>query len=93
MLLSLPGPAVLGEAMDAIDAGRHLMIFSDNVPVADEIAIKDAAAAARAAGDGPGLRHRDHRRESASGSRTCCAATIPVRGSAWSPRPGPARSS
>ncbi len=45
VLLSLPGPAVLGEAMDAIDAGRHLMIFSDNVPVADEIAIKDAAAA------------------------------------------------
>ncbi len=45
VLLSLPGPAVLGEAMDAIDAGRHLMIFSDNVPIADEIAIKDAAAA------------------------------------------------
>ena len=45
VLLSLPGAAVLGEAMDAIDAGRHLMIFSDNVPVADEVAIKDAAAA------------------------------------------------
>ena len=45
VLLSLPGDAVLGEAMDAIDADRHLMIFSDNVPVEDEIAIKNAAAA------------------------------------------------
>ena len=45
VLLSVPGPAVLGEALDAIDAGRHLMIFSDNVPIADEITIKDAATA------------------------------------------------
>ena len=33
--------AVLGEALDAIGAGRHVMIFSDNVPVADEIALKE----------------------------------------------------
>jgi FdrA protein len=46
VLLSVPGPAVLGEAMDAIEAGRHVMIFSDNVSVADEIAIKDAGRAA-----------------------------------------------
>ncbi len=46
VLLSVPGSAVLGEALDAIDAGRHVMIFSDNVPLADEIALKDAAAAA-----------------------------------------------
>ncbi|HET8589769.1 MAG TPA: hypothetical protein VFM01_09060, partial [Nakamurella sp.] len=44
VLLSVPGSAVLGEAMDAIAAGRHVMIFSDNVPVAHEIALKDAAA-------------------------------------------------
>lgn len=43
VLLSVPGPAVLGEAMDAIEAGRHVMIFSDNVPVEHEIALKDAA--------------------------------------------------
>ena len=48
VLLSVPGPAVLGEAMDAIEAGRHVMIFSDNVSVADEITIKDAGAARRA---------------------------------------------
>lgn len=44
VLLSVPGSAVLGEAMDAIEAGRHVMIFSDNVPVEHEIALKDAAA-------------------------------------------------
>lgn len=46
VLLSIPGPSVLGEAMDAINAGRHPMIFSDNVPLEHEIALKDAAAAA-----------------------------------------------
>ena len=46
VLLSVPGGSVIGEAMDAIAAGRHVMIFSDNVPVAHEIALKDAAAAA-----------------------------------------------
>ena len=46
VLLSVPGAAVLGEALDGIDAGRHVMIFSDNVPIADEIVMKDAAAAA-----------------------------------------------
>jgi succinyl-CoA synthetase alpha subunit len=46
VLLSVPGDAVIGEAMDAIGAGRHVMIFSDNVPVEHEIALKDAAAAA-----------------------------------------------
>src|SRR6478609_8925030 len=39
VLLSVPGTAVLGEALDAVEAGRHVMIFSDNVSVADEIAI------------------------------------------------------
>ena len=46
VLLSVPGPAVIGEAMDAISAGRHVMIFSDNVPVDAEIALKEAAARA-----------------------------------------------
>lgn len=46
VLLSVPGPSVIGEAMDAIAAGRHVMIFSDNVPLDHEIALKDAAARA-----------------------------------------------
>ena len=44
VLLSVPGTAVIGEAMDAIAARRHVMIFSDNVPLAHEVALKDAAA-------------------------------------------------
>jgi len=46
VLLSVPGSAVLGEALDAIGAGRHVMIFSDNVPLDHEITLKDAAGAA-----------------------------------------------
>jgi succinyl-CoA synthetase alpha subunit len=53
VLLSVPGPAVLGEALDAIEAGRHVMIFSDNVPVADELTIKEAAAHAGVLAMGP----------------------------------------
>ena len=30
--------------MDALDAGLASMVFSDNVPVEQEIALKDAAA-------------------------------------------------
>lgn len=44
VLISVPGPSVLGEAMDAISAGRHVMVFSDNVPVEHEVALKLAAA-------------------------------------------------
>ena len=44
VLISVPGRYALPEAMDAIDAGADVMIFSDNVPVAHEIALKDAAA-------------------------------------------------
>ena len=43
-------------------AGCDVMIFSDNVPVEQEIALKDVAAAPGPAGDGPGLRHRGRRR-------------------------------
>ncbi|MFA1542144.1 FdrA family protein [Actinomadura monticuli] len=43
-LLSVPGPHVFPEAMDALDAGLNVMIFSDNVPLAQEITLKEAAA-------------------------------------------------
>ncbi len=52
-LLSVPGRAVLAEALDAIESGRHVMIFSDNVPLADELTIKRAAAAAGVLAMGP----------------------------------------
>lgn len=44
-LISVPGPHAFSEAMDALQAGLHVMVFSDNVSVAEEIALKDAAAA------------------------------------------------
>ncbi|HSF26915.1 MAG TPA: FdrA family protein [Actinomycetes bacterium] len=44
-LVSVPGPQAFVEAMDALDAGLSVMLFSDNVPVEAEIALKDTAAA------------------------------------------------
>jgi FdrA protein len=45
VLVSVPGPSAFPEAVDALDAGSDLMIFSDNVPVAQEIALKRRARA------------------------------------------------
>lgn len=44
VLVSVPGASALPEAMDAVDAGRDVMVFSDNVPVEQEVALKRAAA-------------------------------------------------
>jgi FdrA protein len=43
-LISVPGQYAFSEAMDALDAGCDVMIFSDNVPVEQEIILKDVAA-------------------------------------------------
>jgi FdrA protein len=43
-LVSVPGRYAFAEAMDALRAGLSVMIFSDNVPVDQEIALKDEAA-------------------------------------------------
>jgi FdrA protein len=39
-LLSVPGEHAFVEAMEALESGRHVMIFSDNVPVSQEIILK-----------------------------------------------------
>jgi FdrA protein len=44
-LISVPGQHAFAEAVDALNAGCDVMIFSDNVPVGQEIALKDLAAA------------------------------------------------
>ncbi len=44
-LVSVPGPSAVVEAVDALDAGLDVMVFSDNVPVEDEVALKEAAQA------------------------------------------------
>lgn len=43
-LISVPGSGAFAEAMDAIESGQSVMIFSDNVAVWQEIALKDRAA-------------------------------------------------
>jgi FdrA protein len=44
VLVSVPGSSALVEAMDALDAGHDVMVFSDNVPVEQEVALKRVAA-------------------------------------------------
>lgn len=43
-LISTPGEHAYLEAVDALRAGLHVMLFSDNVPIAQEIALKVEAA-------------------------------------------------
>ena len=42
-MVSVPGQYAVVEAMDALDQGHDVMIFSDNVPVEQEIALKQIA--------------------------------------------------
>ena len=43
-LISVPGRYAFAEAMDALAAGCDVMIFSDNMPVEQEITLKETAA-------------------------------------------------
>lgn len=43
-LLSIPGKYAATEAMKALEAGLHVMLFSDNVPLPDELRLKQYAA-------------------------------------------------
>ncbi len=43
VLVSVPGASALVEAMDALDAGADVMVFSDNVPLEQEVALKKIA--------------------------------------------------
>lgn len=43
VLVSVPGAHALVEAVDALDAGSDVMVFSDNVPLAQEVALKRMA--------------------------------------------------
>ena len=42
-LVSVPGANAFVEAMDALDAGCDVMVFSDNVPLEQEVALKRVA--------------------------------------------------
>jgi FdrA protein len=43
-VISVPGANAFVEAMDAVESGHDVMVFSDNVPVEQEVALKRAAA-------------------------------------------------
>jgi FdrA protein len=45
VLVSVPGPSAAVEAMDALESGSDVMVFSDNVPIEQEVALKQYAAA------------------------------------------------
>jgi FdrA protein len=44
VLVSVPGPSAAVEAVDALEAGSDVMVFSDHVPVEQEVALKTYAA-------------------------------------------------
>ena len=43
VLISVPGEFAAAEARRALNRGLHVMMFSDNVPIADEVALKQDA--------------------------------------------------
>jgi FdrA protein len=45
-LISTPGEHAFADAIDAVDAGLHTMVFSDNMPLEQEVALKEYAARA-----------------------------------------------
>ena len=60
-MISVPGAHAAKEAMDALRSGLHVFLFSDNVSVDDEVALKREAIRARFAPDGSRLRNGVHR--------------------------------
>ena len=45
VLVSVPGRYAAGVAREALDLGRHVFLYSDNVPLDDEVALKHSARA------------------------------------------------
>ncbi len=45
VLVSVPGRYAAGVAREALDFDRHVFLYSDNVPLADEVALKQTALA------------------------------------------------
>ena len=84
-LISTPGDYATAEALKALRLGLNVMLFSDNVPIADEIVSETLRRKARTAGDGSGLRHRDYLRHSARFCQRRSARSISV----WSAHPAP----
>ena len=86
-LISTPGPYAFADAVDAVDAGLLTMVFSDNVPVEQEVALKQRAAETGVLVMGPTAAPRS----SAAWASASPTWSVPAR-SASSPPPAPARS-
>jgi FdrA protein len=43
VLISVPGRYAAGVAQEALDLDKHVFLYSDNVPLADEVALKETA--------------------------------------------------
>ena len=85
-VVSVPGEYAALEAHQALTEGLHVLLFSDNVSVEEEVELKERANAARPAGHGPGRRHGGAGRHR-SGLRQRLDACRRGRGSAsWPPR-------
>jgi succinyl-CoA synthetase alpha subunit len=52
-MISVPGPYAAAEALKALRRGLNVLLFSDNVPIAQELAIKQVAARKRRLVMGP----------------------------------------
>ena len=61
-IVSVPGAYAALEAHKALSAGLDVLLFSDNVPVDEEVELKRARRRGRPPGDGPGGRHGRARR-------------------------------
>ena len=72
-VISVAGRYAADEAWEALHQGLHVLLFSDNVSLEDEIALKKYAGAARPAADGSGSRH-GHPERCGLGLCQCAAA-------------------
>ncbi len=86
-VVSVPGPYAVAEAMDAVAAGRSVLVFSDGVPVEHEVALKAAAHEAGVLVMGP-----DCGTAIVSGVALGFANVVRPGRSAWSRPRAPARS-
>ena len=62
LLISVPGRYAADVAHEALDNNKHVFLYSDNVSVEDEVALKQAGRAKRLAGHGSGLWYSYHQR-------------------------------
>ena len=89
-LISVPGQHAFVEAADALAAGLHVMIFSDNVPVDRRSPSSGSVSSTGPARHGPRLRHRHRRRRR---PRLRQRGRTRVRWGSWErPAPVPSRS-